>query len=110
MLTDEHIDTILDAYAKRENNDKYAYVAEFEEIVENDYNLNIPRYVDTFEEEEDIPLETISTTIQQTKKELAHAEDELFGMLNELHGTTEEADKELKNFISRLMNDGDKDE
>ncbi|MEK4948715.1 type I restriction-modification system subunit M [Carnobacterium sp. FSL W8-0810] len=106
-LTDEHIDTILEAYAKRENKEKYAYVAGFEEIVENDYNLNIPRYVDTFEEEEDIPLETISTTIQQTKKDLAHAESELFGMLNELHGTTEDADKELQEFISKLMNDGD---
>lgn len=106
-LTDEHIDTILEAYAKRENKEKYAYVAEFEEIVENDYNLNIPRYVDTFEEVEDIPLETISTTIQQTKKNLAHAENELFGMLNELHGTTEDADKELQEFISKLMNDGD---
>ncbi|MGO3710311.1 type I restriction-modification system subunit M [Vagococcus salmoninarum] len=109
-LTDEHIDTILDAYAKRENKEKYAYVAEFEEIVENDYNLNIPRYVDTFEEEEDIPLETISATIQQTKKDLSQAEDELFEMLNELHGTTDKADKELKIFISQLMNDGDTDE
>ena len=109
-LTDEHIDMILESYAKRENKEKYAYVAEFDEIVENDYNLNIPRYVDTFEEEEDIPLETISTAIQQTKKDLAHAESELFGMLNELHGTTEEADKELQTFISQLLNDGDKDE
>lgn len=109
-LTDEHIDTILEAYAKRENKEKYAYVAEFEEIVKNDYNLNIPRYVDTFEEEEDIPLETISTTIQQTKKDLAHAESELFGMLKELNGTTEESDKELQNFLSQLMNDGDKNE
>lgn len=106
-LTDEHIDTILDAYAKRENKDKYAYVAEFEEVVENDYNLNIPRYVDTFEEEEDISLETISTMIQQTKKDLAHAEDGLFGMFNELHGTTKESDKELQEFISKLMNDGE---
>ena len=109
-LTDEHIDMILEAYAKRENKEKYAYVAEFEEIVENDYNLNIPRYVDTFEEEEDIPLETISTTIQQTKKDLAHAENELFGMLNELHGTTEDTDKELQEFISKLVNHGDRDE
>ncbi|SDQ02542.1 type I restriction-modification system subunit M [Carnobacterium viridans] len=109
-LTDEHIDTILESYAKRENKEKYAYVAEFEEIVENDYNLNIPRYVDTFEEEEDIPLETISATIQQTKKNLSQAEDELFGMLNALRGTTEESDKELKGFISQLMNDGDNDE
>lgn len=110
ILTDEHIDTILEAYAKRENKEKYTYVAEFEEIVENDYNLNIPRYVDTFEEEEDIPLETISTNIQQTKKDLAHAENELFGMLNELHGTTKDADKELQSFVSKLMNDGERNE
>ncbi|EIC1657205.1 type I restriction-modification system subunit M [Listeria monocytogenes] len=109
-LTDEHIDTILEAYAKREDKEKYAYVAEFEEIVENDYNLNIPRYVDTFEEDEDIPLETISTTIQQTKKDLAHAENELFDMLNELHGTNEESNKELREFVSKLMNDGDNNE
>ncbi|MDN6626935.1 MAG: type I restriction-modification system subunit M [Pisciglobus halotolerans] len=109
-LKDEHIDAILEAYSKREFIDKYAYVAEFDEIVENDYNLNIPRYVDTFEEEEVIPLETISANIQQTKTDLANAEDELFSMLNELHGTTEEADKELQEFVSQLMNEGDKNE
>ncbi|MEG0553575.1 MAG: N-6 DNA methylase, partial [Carnobacterium sp.] len=109
-LTDNHIDTILEAYAKREYKEKYAYVAEFEEIVENDFNLNIPRYVDTFEEEEDISLETISTKIQQTKKDLTYAESELFGMLNELSGTTEEVNKELKEFISQLANSGEKDE
>ncbi|HAQ0893898.1 TPA: SAM-dependent DNA methyltransferase, partial [Enterococcus faecium] len=50
-LRDYHIDAILEAYKTRTIKDKYAYVAEFDEIVENDYNLNIPRYVDTFEEE-----------------------------------------------------------
>jgi len=107
-VTDEHIGAILEAYSKRECKEKYAYVAEFDEIIENDYNLNIPRYVDTFEEEEEIPLETISMNIQQTKLELVNAENKLFGMLKELHGTTEEADKQLQGFISQLMNDGDK--
>jgi len=109
-LTDGHINTILETYSKRENKDKYAYVAEFDEIMENDYNLNIPRYVDTFEEEEEISLETISSTIQQTKLELASAENELFSMLEELHGTTEEADKELQRFISQLMTAGENNE
>lgn len=107
ILTDRHIDTILETYSKRENKDKYAYVAEFDEIMENDYNLNIPRYVDTFEEEEEIPLETISLNIQQTKSELTSAENKLFGMLKELNGTTEESDKELQGFISQLINKGD---
>ena len=51
-MTDAHIEKILDAYKGREDMDKFAHLASFEEIVENDYNLNIPRYVDTFEEEE----------------------------------------------------------
>jgi len=109
-LTDGHIDTILQTYSKRENKDKYSYLAKFDEIIENDYNLNIPRYVDTFEEEEEISLETISTNIQQTKLELANAENELFGMLKEINGTTEESDKELQFFISQLMNEGKKNE
>ncbi|EJB2513386.1 type I restriction-modification system subunit M [Listeria monocytogenes] len=107
-LADEHIDAILEAYSKREGIEKYAYVAEFDEIIENDYNLNIPRYVDTFEEEEEISLKTVSTNIQQIKSELANAENELFGTLKELHGTTEESDKELQGFISQFMNNGDK--
>ncbi|WP_148776477.1 N-6 DNA methylase, partial [Enterococcus faecium] len=101
---------ILEAYKTRTIKDKYAYVAEFDEIVENDYNLNIPRYVDTFEEEEVIPLDSVSKSIQETKAELAQAETELFNMLKELNGTTEEAENELQAFISQLMTDGDNNE
>ena len=49
-LTDEHVNKIVETYTKRETIDKFSYVADLEEIEENDYNLNIPRYVDTFEE------------------------------------------------------------
>ena len=52
-LSDEHINKIIETYKKRETIDKYSYVANLDEIKnENEYNLNIPRYVDTFEEEE----------------------------------------------------------
>lgn len=110
MLSDHHINAILEAYEKRDFKDKYAYLAPFDEIVENDYNLNIPRYVDTFEEEEVIPLASVSKAIQQTKTDLAQAESDLFGMLKELNGTTEEADNELQGFVSQLMSDGDSNE
>ena len=50
-LADEHVEKIIDTYQRRETVEKYAYVASFSEVVDNDYNLNIPRYVDTFEEE-----------------------------------------------------------
>lgn len=109
-LRDHHIDAILEAYETRTFKDKYAYVAQFDEIVENGYNLNIPRYVDTFEEEGVIPLASVSKAIQKTKSDLAQAESDLFGMLKELNGTTEEANKELQAFISQLMSDGEKHE
>ena len=44
---------------KRETIDKYAYVASLDEVKENDYNLNIPRYVDTFEEEEPVDMDAV---------------------------------------------------
>ncbi|MEB9970346.1 type I restriction-modification system subunit M [Bacillus cereus] len=99
ILTDEHIDKILEAYIQREDVEKYAHVASFDEIVENDYNLNIPRYVDTFEEEEGISLVELSNEMQQTQQELQQAEQNLFAMLNELKGTNEDAQKELQQFI-----------
>ena len=56
FLREEDINLIIDTYKKREDVDKYAHVASIDEIKENDYNLNIPRYVDTFEEEPPIDL------------------------------------------------------
>ena len=54
------IQKIVDAYIKRENVDKFTHIADFAEIEENDFNLNIPRYVDTFEEEEPIDIVELS--------------------------------------------------
>lgn len=64
MLSEAHIDKIVSTYRERKTEDKYSYVAPLSEVVENDYNLNIPRYVDTFEEEEQIDIETVATEIQ----------------------------------------------
>ena len=61
MLTEENIQKIVETYLARENVDKYAYLATLEEIAENDFNLNIPRYVDTFEEEAEIDLMAVRT-------------------------------------------------
>lgn len=109
-LTDENVEKIVATYKNREAIDKYSYVATLDEIKENDYNLNIPRYVDTFEEEEPISLEEVATAIQQTQKEIIQAEKELFALFGELHGTTEEAERELQNALAKLMNVGDLNE
>jgi len=63
-LTPEHIQKIVSTYHNRETHDKYSYVAGLSEIKENDYNLNIPRYVDTFEEEEPIDLTAVTQQIR----------------------------------------------
>ena len=109
-LTDGNVEKIVATYKNRETIDKYSYVATLDEIKENDYNLNIPRYVDTFEEEEQISLDEVATAIQQTQKEILQAEKELFALFGELHGTTEEAERELQNALAKLMNVGDGNE
>ena len=82
--------------------DKFAHLASFEEIVENDYNLNIPRYVDTFEEEEVEPLTDIVDKINQTNATIETQTASLLDMLSQLHETTPEADAELKEFLKEF--------
>ena len=76
-LSDENITKIIETYRNRQDVDKYAHVASIEEIKENDYNLNIPRYVDTFEEEEELDLDEINRMIEQDNKEIAQLEKEI---------------------------------
>jgi type I restriction enzyme M protein len=70
MLTDEHVDKIVEAYAARQNMDRYARVAPLAQVAENDYNLNIPRYVDTFEKEDKINLIEIAASLNNQIVEL----------------------------------------
>ena len=84
MLKDEHVDKIIDTYTKRETIDKYSYVATMKEIEENDYNLNIPRYVDTFEEEKPIDIEATKAKIEKIDDEIAEIDRELEVFLKEL--------------------------
>lgn len=83
-LTDEHVEKILNTYHSRETIDRYSYAATLEEIKENDYNLNIPRYVDTFIEEEPVDLDKVQAEIAEIDKEMAVLEEEINGYLREL--------------------------
>src|SRR5699024_6411438 len=62
-LTEENIEKIVETYKSRTEVEKYAHLASFEEIKENDFNLNIPRYVDTYEEPEPIDIVALSKEI-----------------------------------------------
>lgn len=83
-LTGPILDKIIDTFSARENVDKYAYVATADEIAENDYNLNIPRYVDTYEEEEEIDLMAVRKERTKLKADLADLEVQMEGYLQEL--------------------------
>ena len=66
-MLDEHIDEVVKLYTKRETVEKEVFLASFEDIEKNDFNLNIPRYVDTFEEEEPIDLNALLTDIEKDR-------------------------------------------
>jgi type I restriction enzyme M protein len=83
-LTEDNLAKIIETYHKREFVDKYAYVASFDEIKENDFNLNIPRYVDTFEPEAEIDLVAVREERLALKAELASLETEMDSYLKEL--------------------------
>lgn len=101
-LKSEHIQRIIETYKNREDVEKYAHVAPLDEIKENDYNLNIPRYVDTFEEEETVPLPQIAQELVDVQQEITESTGKLFDMLGELQGTTDEAKEELQKFMKLL--------
>ena len=100
-MTDEHIAKILAAYQDRQDIDKFAHLANFDEIVENDYNLNIPRYVDTFEEEPVIPLPDLADQLADIDKQIAETTAKLESMLTQLVGTNPDAQNELADFLAK---------
>lgn len=84
VLEQKHIDAIIRAYMERKDIEKFAHVATIDEIKENDYNLNIPRYVDTFEEEALIDIEEVQSNIVRLKAEIAEVEAKMDAYLKEL--------------------------
>lgn len=89
VVKNEHIEKILVAYNNREDIEKFAHLASFKEIKDNDFNLNIPRFVDTFEEEEPINLYEVANDLLELDREIAQSENKLLEMLSELTGPEE---------------------
>lgn len=83
-LRQQDIDKIVQTYKDYKSIDKYSYVATKAEIEENDYNLNIPRYVDTFEEEEPVDIMAVQAEIEQREQKLAMLKEKMSGYLKEL--------------------------
>ena len=91
-LSQENIDRIVETYKKREDVEKFAHVATFKEIKENDFNLNIPRYVDTFEEQEEVDIVELGKELVALNQQIKAAENDFLAMLDELAVTDETRD------------------
>jgi type I restriction enzyme M protein len=83
-LLPEHIDKIINTYHNRETIEKYSYVAPLSEVKENDYNLSIPRYVDTFEEEDPVDLNEVVKQIKSINHAIANSDMVIAGYCAEL--------------------------
>src|SRR5690606_29293248 len=84
VLKNQDIKKLIDTYRTRTQEDKYSYKGSLEEIKENDYNLNIPRYVDTFEEEELIDLDVVSKELKALEDEIKTTDETIKSFCDEL--------------------------
>jgi len=83
-LTDENIEKIFETYKNRKEIGKYSHKASLDEIKENEYNLNIPRYVDTFEEEEIIDIDAVSKNLKKLNADEVNLQSKIVGFCEEL--------------------------
>ena len=83
-LTDAHVAKIVATYSARKEVEKYAHVAPITEVAENDYNLNIPRYVDTFEEEAVVDLSAVAKELKSINKQMHETDEAISGLCKEL--------------------------
>lgn len=103
-MTADHIERVMALYRKRETVEKEAYLASYDEIKENGYNLNIPRYVDTFEEEEPIRLADVNTELQAIAGEISQTRASLAAMMKNLRTEDVCVASALEDFI-KIMED-----
>lgn len=102
VMHKEHIDRVLELYHDRKPVDKLAYLASFEDIKNNDYNLNIPRYVNAIDEEDEVNLMQLSKHIRETDKAIKAGNDALLNMLGELTFTDADTKKAVEEFVNVL--------
>ena len=102
ILRDEDIDKIIETYKARKDVERYAHVASFDEIQENDFNLNIPRHVDTFVPEPPVDLKKVAADLHETNIEIEKTQKELVGMLKDLTSDDNDIMEGLNAIIKEL--------
>ncbi len=102
MMTEENIDSVLALYHRRETVEKESYLASFEDIERNDFNLNIPRYVDNFETEEEIDFDGLLEEMRETDRQIKKAQREFVSMLKDLTSEDESIKVSLDALIEMI--------
>lgn len=101
-MTDEHIDAVIELYSKREIVEKESYLATFENIEKNDFNLNIPRYVDNFEKEEDVDINALLSDMAKTDAEITQVQGDFVSLLKELRSPDETIMTSLNELLRKM--------
>lgn len=83
-MSEENVEKILDAFKNKKEIDKFSRLVSLKELEENDFNLNITRYIDTFEDEEEIDINEVNRKLKEIDKELEETEKEIQKMISEL--------------------------
>ena len=102
-MNEEHINKIISTYRERKEIEKYSHLASYEEIVKNDYNLNIPRYVDTSEEKKLPDLKEVVKDIIEIDNEIEKVNKELKELIEQLEGTNPESKKYYEEAIKPFL-------
>ena len=84
-LRNEDVNKIIETYRERKVENKYSYLASKEEIHENDYNLNIPRYIDMFEKEKEVDIDEVSVELNEINASLVENDNSISKVCNELN-------------------------
>lgn len=102
-MNEEHINKIISTYRERKEIEKYSHLASYEEIVKNDYNLNIPRYVDSSEEKKLPDLKEVVKDIIEIDNEIEKVNKELKELVEQLEGTNPESKKYYEEAIKPFL-------
>ena len=79
-----HIERIVTTYRQRQSHEKFSHVADLSQVQENEFNLNIPRYVDTFDEESPIDLDAVATQLRTLEGDMAATNEQIAAFCREL--------------------------
>lgn len=99
VMKEEHIEKVVKLYNDRKSVDKLSFLASYEDIEKNDFNLNIPRYIDTSEEEEEIDIRELSANLRNIDREIKESNEALMKMFGELTFSDEDIKGAVEEFI-----------